>query len=76
MKSFATLFILFAIGITSLWAAPSDGYYRFPTAYGNQVAFVADNDLWIAAIARQYDLPLATRDAHFAQVPSLRTVAW
>lgn len=37
---------------------------------------IPDNDLWIAAIARQYDLPLATRDAHFAQVPSLRTVAW
>jgi tRNA(fMet)-specific endonuclease VapC len=37
---------------------------------------IPDNDLWIAAVARQYDLPLATRDAHFAQVPSLQTLAW
>ena len=37
---------------------------------------IPDNDLWIAAMARQYDLPLATRDAHFAQVPALKTLAW
>ena len=37
---------------------------------------IPDNDLWIAAMARQYDLPLATRDAHFAQVPKLKTLAW
>jgi tRNA(fMet)-specific endonuclease VapC len=35
-----------------------------------------DNDLWIAATARQHDLPLATRDAHFAQVPRLKTLCW
>ncbi|MBI1787859.1 MAG: PIN domain-containing protein [Acidobacteria bacterium] len=37
---------------------------------------IPDNDLWIAAMARQYDLPLATRGAHFAQVPRLQTLAW
>ncbi len=37
---------------------------------------IPDNDLWIAATARQYDLPLATRDSHFAQVPRLKTLAW
>ena len=37
---------------------------------------IPDNDLWIGAMARQYDLPLATRDAHFAQVPRLTTLAW
>lgn len=37
---------------------------------------IPDNDLWVAAMARQYDLPLATRDAHFAQVPGLQTLAW
>jgi tRNA(fMet)-specific endonuclease VapC len=37
---------------------------------------IPDNDLWIAAVARQHDLPLATRDAHFAAVPLLRTLAW
>jgi tRNA(fMet)-specific endonuclease VapC len=37
---------------------------------------IPDNDIWIAAIARQYDLPLATRDAHFAAVPRLKTLDW
>lgn len=36
---------------------------------------IPENDVWIAALARQYDLPLATRDAHFALVPLLRTFA-
>jgi tRNA(fMet)-specific endonuclease VapC len=34
------------------------------------------NDLWIAAIARQYDTPLITRDAHFAVVQGLRLLSW
>ena len=37
---------------------------------------IPGNDLWIAAMARQHDLPLATRDAHFAQVQRLKTLAW
>jgi len=37
---------------------------------------IPDNDLWVAATARQYDLPLATRDAHFEQVPRLKILAW
>ncbi len=37
---------------------------------------IPDNDLWIAAIARRHDLPLAARDAHFAHVPRLKTLAW
>ena len=37
---------------------------------------IPDNDLWIAAIARQYDFPLATRDSHFSAVPRLTRLAW
>ncbi len=37
---------------------------------------IPENDVWIAAVARQHDLPLATRDAHFAAVPRLKTLAW
>lgn len=37
---------------------------------------IPENDVWIAAMARQHDLPVATRDAHFAAVPLLRTLAW
>jgi tRNA(fMet)-specific endonuclease VapC len=37
---------------------------------------IPDNDIWIAATARQFDLPLLTRDGHFAAVPRLTTLAW
>jgi tRNA(fMet)-specific endonuclease VapC len=37
---------------------------------------IPDNGVWIAAMARQFDLPLVTRDGHFAAVPRLTTLAW
>lgn len=37
---------------------------------------IPENDIWIAAVALQHDLTLATRDKHFAVVPNLRVVAW
>jgi tRNA(fMet)-specific endonuclease VapC len=35
-----------------------------------------ENDVWIAALALQYDLTLVTRDAHFQEVENLQTVSW
>jgi tRNA(fMet)-specific endonuclease VapC len=35
-----------------------------------------ENDIWIAAVARQHDLALATSDAHFEQVAGLQLVTW
>ncbi|MDB9528172.1 type II toxin-antitoxin system VapC family toxin [Oscillatoria sp. CS-180] len=35
-----------------------------------------ENDIWIAALALQYDLILVTRDAHFQHVEGLQTVRW
>lgn len=35
-----------------------------------------DNDLWIAATAIQYDVTLATRDAHFNWIDGLRVEQW
>ena len=33
---------------------------------------IPENDVWIAALARQHDLTLATRDNHFAGIEGLR----
>lgn len=35
-----------------------------------------ENDVWIASLTLQHDLILVTRDAHFQEVESLKTVAW
>lgn len=35
-----------------------------------------ENDIWIAALALQHQLVLATRDSHFDHINSLKTVLW
>ncbi|SRR6266496_566378 len=37
---------------------------------------IPENDIWIAAVAQQYGLTLASRDAHFDEVQALSHVAW
>ncbi|HKP53247.1 MAG TPA: type II toxin-antitoxin system VapC family toxin [Chloroflexia bacterium] len=37
---------------------------------------IPDNDIWIAAVALQHDLTLATRDAHFRAVDNLIYEIW
>lgn len=37
---------------------------------------IPENDIWIAAIARQMDLALVARDAHFREVHGLKVQAW
>lgn len=34
------------------------------------------NDAWIAALARQHDMAVITRDAHFDFVPRLQRIGW
>ena len=37
---------------------------------------IPENDLWIAALARQYQQPIVSRDEHFDEVPGLRRLDW
>jgi tRNA(fMet)-specific endonuclease VapC len=37
---------------------------------------IPTNDLWIAALCRQYELPLLSRDHHFDLVPGIQRVNW
>ncbi len=37
---------------------------------------IPQNDIWIAATALQYGLPLATTDAHFRHVIGLNVLSW
>jgi len=34
------------------------------------------NDVWTAALARQHDLPILSRDTHFDAVPGLTRLSW
>jgi tRNA(fMet)-specific endonuclease VapC len=37
---------------------------------------IPENDIWIAAVARQYQLTLVTRDGHFNNVDGLLIEVW
>jgi predicted nucleic acid-binding protein len=37
---------------------------------------IPENDVWIAALARQHDLPVVTCDDHFDHVSGLRRLSW
>ena len=37
---------------------------------------IPENDVWIAALARQHDCPVVSRDRHFDAVPGLKLVSW
>jgi len=37
---------------------------------------IPENDVWIAALAMQYNLPLITRDKHFTEVDGLIIERW
>jgi tRNA(fMet)-specific endonuclease VapC len=37
---------------------------------------IPSNDVWIAALCRQYSLPIVSRDRHFDAVPGLKRLDW
>ena len=37
---------------------------------------IPENDLWIAAVALECEMPLATRDAHFQRIAGLTIIPW
>ena len=37
---------------------------------------IPENDIWIAALAKQYGLTLLTRDAHFKEVDGIEVENW
>lgn len=51
-------------------------YGRIRHELKGQGLAMPDNDLWIAAIAIQYDVTLAARDAHFNWIAGLSVEQW
>lgn len=37
---------------------------------------IPGNDIWIAALARQYDMPILSRDRHYDSVSGLLRINW
>ena len=37
---------------------------------------IPENDMWIAALARQFELDIVSQDAHFDHIPGIRRISW
>jgi predicted nucleic acid-binding protein len=37
---------------------------------------IPSNDLWIAAAAREHDMPIVTRDRHFGAIRGVQVISW
>lgn len=37
---------------------------------------IPENDIWIAALARQHHLPIVSRDEHFDGISGVRRIGW
>jgi tRNA(fMet)-specific endonuclease VapC len=51
-------------------------YGHIKTALRKKGKPIPENDIWIAAIAMQHNLSLATRDKHFTEISTISLVAW
>jgi len=57
-------------------AQTGEAYGRIKNRLRERGRPIPENDIWIAAIALQHDLDLATRDTHFQEVEGLRFQRW
>lgn len=57
------------LGTTKAYAEVRDGLRRQGTP-------IPENDVWIAALARQHGLPVVSRDAHFDHVRGITRRSW
>ncbi len=68
--------LLTRIGVLESDAATAYEYGLIRNELRIQGRPIPENDVWIAAIARQHNLTLVSRDQHFAEVENLRWDQW
>jgi len=56
--------------------ATAESYAKAAAVLEAQGQAIPENDLWIAAVALECDMPLVTRDAHFDRVDGLVVLHW
>jgi tricorn protease len=70
--------VLFVTFVSAAWAQ-SNGYYRYPTIHGGQVAFTSEGDLWVVGVEGGTARRLTSHpgeEAHAAFSPDGQTIAY
>jgi tRNA(fMet)-specific endonuclease VapC len=62
--------------LISLTEATADHYATIKGNLARSGTPIPENDIWIAAHAKELGLSLATRDAHFERIESLQILKW
>jgi tRNA(fMet)-specific endonuclease VapC len=56
--------------------ATAEHYGKIRAALARAGTPIPENDIWIAALAVEFQLPLAARDAHFDRIAGLAVLKW
>jgi len=67
---------LAAVAVLSPGVTTAEHYGRLRAQLAKAGMPIPENDIWIAALALEHQLPLAARDAHFDLVPGLPVLKW
>ncbi len=67
---------MIAVTILDVGANTADYYGMIKAQLAEAGTPIPENDIWIAALAREYSLPVVTRDRHFSMVAALTVLAW
>lgn len=57
-------------------SATAEAYAQIAVQLKGKGRPIPENDIWIAAVALECDMPLAARDGHFAEVDGLDLLRW
>lgn len=67
---------LAAVVVLSPGVATAEQYGRIRAQLAQAGTPIPENDIWIAALALEHQLPLAARDVHFDRVTGLQVLKW
>jgi tRNA(fMet)-specific endonuclease VapC len=65
-----------AVSILDINEETSHSYAAIGLELKRRGRSIPANDLWVAALCRQYSMPLLSRDGHFDVGPGLRRLGW
>jgi tRNA(fMet)-specific endonuclease VapC len=65
-----------AVMVLSPMVTTAEHYGRIRADLARAGTPIPENDIWIAAIALEHQLPLAARDAHFERISGLQVLKW
>lgn len=65
-----------AVSLLDVSRSTAQAYVSIKDALRRKGRPIPENDIWIAAIAKEHGLTIVTRDPHFAEVDGLKVENW